>query len=246
MLLEIFDIEPLKRFFDLIFDSASVVELKLDTEKMSISLLNNSHVAFYNLVLSKEFFGDYQINGVESVLVFVEDFYKILKSSKKSDTLTLKTDEANLVCVFEHEGNRRIFELPLAEDYGQSPTPPSIDYPTEFTINLDELKQPVEDLDKIVRTDKFKITLINDELSVIAPLDSMTKYNNILSVETNNLDTISSTYNIEYIKSLQKLSKISNKLLIKIGDELPLTWIITSPDDLVKVSGLVAPIIEEG
>ena len=244
MLLEILDIEPLKKFFDLIYDSANVVELKLDQEKMAISLLNNSHVAFYNLELARGFFGNYQIDGAESVLVFVEDFYKILKSSNKSDILTLQTDESNLSCIFEHDGNRRVFELPLAEDYGDSPIPPAIDYPTEFTIYLNDLKQPVEDLDKIVKTDKFKMVVDNDELIVVAPLDAMTKYNNSIRVETDNDKVVSSTYNIDYIGSLQKLSKISDEVLIKIGEQMPCSWIIESPDNLVKVSGLVAPIIE--
>ena len=184
MLIEIFDIEPLKRFFDLIYDSANVVELKLDQDKLAISLLNNSHVAFYNLELAKDIFGDYQIDGAESVLVFVEDFYKILKSSNKSDDLTLQTDESNLSCIFEHDGNRRVFELPLAEDYGDSPVPPDIDYPSEFTIDLNALKQPVEDLDKIVKTDKFKMVLDNDECIVVAPTDAMTKYSNSIRVES--------------------------------------------------------------
>ena len=39
--------------------------------------------------------------------------------------------------------------------------------------------------------------------------------------------------------------KISENVLIKIGNQLPCTWIIVSSDDLVEVSGLIAPIIEE-
>ena len=55
MLLEISDIEPIKNFFDVIYDSASEIEMKLDHEKLTINLLNNGHVAFYNLEISKDF-----------------------------------------------------------------------------------------------------------------------------------------------------------------------------------------------
>ena len=34
--------------------------------KLSISLLNNSHVAFYSLEISKEFFGDYEVDVIYS------------------------------------------------------------------------------------------------------------------------------------------------------------------------------------
>ena len=245
MLLEIYDIEPFKNFFDLIFDSAQVVELKLDQEKMSISLLNNSHVAFYNVEFKKNFFENYEVNGVESVLVFVEDFYKILKSAKSNDVLTLKTTDSNLVCVFEHDGNRRVFELPLAEDYGDSPVPPSIDYPVEFGVSLLDLKQPCLDLDKIVKTDKFKMNVSGNELNVIAPTDAMTKYQNTIIVDNESSDALTSTYNIQYVLDLQKLSKISKEVVFKFGESIPLGWVMKSVDELVEVSGIVAPIIEE-
>ena len=245
MLLEIYDIEPLKNFFDLIYDSASVVELKVRSENLSISLLNNSHVAFYNIIFDKAFFGEYGFRESERVLVFVEDFYKILKSASKNDTLVLETNDSNLICVFEHDSNRRVFELPLAEDYGDSPVPPSIDYPTEFHINVSDLKQPCNDLDKIVKTDRFKIILDKDEFNVIAPTDAMTKYQNTILVDNEYTGKLSSIYNIQYISDLLKLSKISKEALFKLGDGLPLTWIMKSSDDLIEVSGLVAPIIEE-
>ena len=61
MILTIFDIEPIRSFFDLIYESAQVVEFQFDEEKLSISLLNNSHVAFYNAEFNKDFFETYDV-----------------------------------------------------------------------------------------------------------------------------------------------------------------------------------------
>lgn len=245
MLIEIFDIEPLKNFFNLIYDSATIVELKLDQEKLSISLLNNSHVAFYSLEIAREFFGDYSIQDNESILIFVEDFYKIIKTAKKDDVLLMKSDDAYLDCTFEHDGNRRVFEIPLAEDYGDSPMLPMIDYPVDFVVSLSDLKQPCEDLDKIVKTDRFKMEVEKGFLNVVSPDDAMTKYENSIITDNDYERRVSSTFNIQYILSLQKLSKISKEVLFKVGDDIPLTWIMTSPDEMVKVSGLIAPIMQE-
>ena len=243
MLLEFADITPLKNFFDIIYDTVQIVEMKLDQEKLSISLLNDSHVAFYNLEISKGFFIDYIVDGAESVLVFVEDFYKILKSSSKDDMLTMKTTESNLICTFERDTGRRVFELPLAEDYGESPVPPSIDYKGECVVSLADLKEPVTDLDKIVKTDRFKIVVSNNTLNVVAPPDSMTRYN--LSINIDDTPDGYVTVNVNYINQLLKLSKIDKNVTFLFGDGLPLSWNITSYDELVKVSGLIAPIISE-
>ena len=242
MLLEIYDIEPLKNFFDVIYDSASVVEMKLDSEKLLISLFNISHVAFYNLEISKLFFGDYEIDGVENVLLFVEDFYKILKSANKNDTLYLETNDSYLICKFENETNHRIFELPLAEEYGESPMPPSIEYDGVFNVSLDDLKQAVNDLSKIVKTDRFKMILNDATLNITAPSDVMTNYSNEIDLDTSVNGYV--TVNIDYISQILKLSKINKNVDLKVGHGIPLSWNMSSTDELVNISGLIAPIIE--
>lgn len=242
MYLEIFDITPLRNFFDIIYDSANIVEMKLDTSKLSISLLNNSHIAFYNLEMSKEFFGDYVIDGAEEILIFVDDFYKILKSATKDDVLFLETTDNHLVCKFEHDNNRRVFELPLAEDYGESAVPPSIDYKGVFDLLLNDLKQPCNDLDKIIGTDRFKMITQDQVLTIVAPTDSMTAYNQMIDIDSDALCNV--VVNLEYVKQLLKLSKINKVVTLKMGDGIPLSWSINSPDELVCINGLIAPIIE--
>lgn len=242
MLLEISDIEPIKNFFDVIYDSASEIEMKLDHEKLTINLLNNGHVAFYNLEISKDFFITYDAD-IESVLIFVEDFYKILKSSSKDDMLTLESNENYLICKFENGNNRRVFELPLADDSNETPIPPSIDYTGKFDIPLNELKQSVNDLDKIVKTHKFNIHTQEYQMFVTAPTDSMTKYSQTIDVDSDEICNV--IVDIKYVQDLLKLSKINKNVTLQLGNGIPLSWIIESSDELVKVSGLIAPIIEE-
>ena len=243
MLLEISDIDSWKNFFDLIHDSTSIVELKLDQEKCGMSLLNNSHVCFYTIEYSKEFFDIYQVDKAESVLIFVADFYNIIKTAKNGDILELSDDDSSLKIVLEHGENRRVFEIPLAEDYGDSPTPPNVPVSVEFEVNLTDLKQPCEDLDKIINTDRFKMNVSDNILDITSPNDSMTKYTQIINI--NNVGVASSTVNLTYILDLQKLKKISDTVKFGIGNDIPLTWNVTSPDEYVKVSGLIAPILEE-
>ena len=242
-MLEIFDIEILKNFFDVIYDSATIVEMKLDQEKLSIHLLNNGNIAFYNLEVSKDFFGDYTVDGVESLFIFVEDFYNILKSSKKGDTLFIESTEHNLVCRFESDNNRRVFELPLADESNQSPTPPSIDYNGSFTVLLTDLKQSVTDLDKIVKTNRFKIHTQENQLFVTAPSDAMTRYSQTINVDSDEICNV--TIDLRYMQQILKLNKVNEVVTLDLGDGLPLSWNVSTPDELVKISGLIAPIIEE-
>lgn len=243
MLLEIDDIDVWKSFFDLIYDSADIIELKLDQDKCTTSLLNNGHLCFYMVEYAKDFFTEYQVDDMESVLIFVADFYNIIETANKNDVLEISTTDYHLKIVLEHDNNRRVFEIPQAEDYGESPQPPTIPFSVEFEVLLKDLKQPCVDLDKIVKTDLFKMIASDDTLCIVNPNDSMTKYTQSISI--NSIGSASSTVNLSYVDELQKLKKISDVVKFGMGNDVPLTWSVISPDELVKVNGLIAPILED-
>lgn len=244
MLLEIYDIDYWKNFFDLIHDTSTVIELRLDPEKCSMSLLNNSRICFYTIEFSKDSFGEYQIDNSESVLIFVADFYSIIKTATNKDNIELSTDENMLKIVLDqHNGNRRVFEIPLAEDYGDSPIPPNVPVNVSFDVLLKDLKQPCLDLDKIIKTDRFKIIVSDELMEIVSPSDSMTKYNQRIIID--NTGSATTIVNLGYINDLQKLNKISNTVTLGLGDNIPLIWNMVSDDGFVKVKGLIAPIIED-
>lgn len=243
MLLKICDVDSFKAFFDLIYDSTNIVELKLDQEACRMSLLNNSHVCFYECEYQSDFFVEYQVDNIESVLLFVADFYNIIKTAKSSDMIELSTNDYSLKIVIEHDSNRRVFNIPLAEDYDDTPTPPSLDYNGSFTVSVKDLKQPCVDLDKIIRTDRFKMITRQGELHIVSPNDSMTKYEQLIPIDAD--VTACSIVNLHYINDLQKLSKINNNVELFIGDNIPVSWQIVDCSGVITVKGLIAPIMEE-
>ena len=80
-------------------------------------------------------------------------------------------------------------------------------------------------------------------MNVVAPKDSMTQYNQMIQI--NDECECNVTVNIEYIKEILKLDRINDVVTLHMGDNVPLSWNIESPDKYVKVSGLIAPIIEQ-
>ena len=73
----------------------------------------------------------------------------------------------------------------------------------------------------------------------------MTQYSDIINLNTTINGVMSTTVNVDYIEDILKLSKINDTITFKVGDTIPLTWNLESPDELVKIGGLIAPIIEE-
>lgn len=243
VVLEISDIESWKNFFDMVFDTSSNICMKFDENKCKMTLLSKSHIAFYDAEYTNEFFDSYDVDGLEIIVVDVEDLYKILKSANKKDIMIMESDESFLKIVFEHDGNRRVFELPLQEYYDDTPPLPIIDFEAEFELALNDLKSPIEDLDKIVKTNKFTILTQSDECWIVSPIDSLTKYKQIIDID----EVVSSivVVDLEYIKQVLRLTKIDKYVKLFIGEDIPLKWVITSPLDDVCITGLIAPIVEE-
>ena len=241
MIVTLSDINPLKSFIDLVYDSATTIKLVFSRDGLNINLLNNSHVCFYNANFQVDYFDLYDVEDYEEIVVDAKDLYLILKSAKNSDILTIDFEEDNVRFIFESNGKRRNFTLSLIDELYNSPTPPSIDYDVDFVMDWSDLKQTTMDLDKIVGTDRFSITLNDTGVFVKSPADAMTYYNNQISTEAFDY-TLSSTVNLDYMSILTKLSRIGD-LHLRIGNSIPVSWSVNG--DSVEYTGLIAPILEE-
>ena len=239
-----FDIVPFKSFIDLVVDSTKTIELMFNQNELTVSLLNNSHVCFYDAVFKKEFFDYYKVDGAESIVVDTGDLFKILKSSKATDELQMESDDAHLLMRFESkDGNRRIFELPLIDLEYESPKPPQVPHDLDFLVEISKLIQCSSDLDKIVNTDRFKFVVSDDGVSVTAPDDSMTGYR--CELDETIIGDCSVNVNTSYVSGLNKLSKVNGIVELGLGSNVPLSWKISSKTEDVVFKGLIAPIIED-
>lgn len=243
MQVTMFDTLPFVSFIDMIMDESKTVELIFTQQELKISLLNNSHVCFYEAVFKKDFFDYYKINDVESIMVDTADLHKILKTASK-DEMEMESDGSHLILKLESDnGNRRIFELPLIDEEHTSSPPPEIDYNLDFQVDISKLNQCVFDLDKVVGTDRFKLVVNEDGVCVTTPEDVMTNYKCILDESITGSSGVS--VNTAYIGKLSRLKKMNKTVELKIGDNYPLSWNMSSVMDDVVVKGLIAPIIEE-
>ena len=239
------NIEPLKDFIDLIYDSSNTIKLVFNDKGLSINLLNDSHIAFYNAKYNKEFFDEYDVTGLIELVVDTQDLQLILKYAKKDELLTIRCDdEANIEFIFESD-NRRVFTIGLVDELYESPVPPELDYPIDFLMEWEELKQSCTDLDKIVGTDRFILNFKGDGCYVTSPVDAMHTYEHRLNNES--YDTARTIVNVDYLNRLLKLKK-HGTITFHAGNDMPLNWSVSdsfevNPD--YEFSGLIAPILED-
>lgn len=244
------NIEQFKAFFDVIYDmSSELVELQLHTDRMVCAMLDRTKTRFFHVVYNAEFFKCYDIDeDIKSITVFVEDIHNLLKSTNKKDTLYFEVNDPYLVAKIESDnGNKRLFEFVLPTDFVDSPVPPHAEFPAVFEVDTGVLKQSVKDI-SLVGTDLFKF-IVNDGMLTLTSDNesSTTKYANTIEVELEEPSSmvLASAFSLEYVSQMLKFDKISKRVTLKLGSDLPVFYTFEDALMGVTVNGMIAPRISE-
>ena len=239
MIIGIDDISLFKIFFDVIYEETDAVELACNTTGMKVSILDKSHTCFYEVFYDNSFFDLFDVDGAEVVILDIDDLVKILKNTHKDDYLTLSSDEDRVVAKFEHDGNRRVFELVQLSDFMESPVPPEIPATCTVELALDDLGQTLKDFD-VFKSGSCHM-VVGDEFTLTSKADASMQYNHVVDTEFDGIGD--AYYTVDYLKNIVKFKKIDKNVTLKFGDTLPLMWEVKNA--WVAVKGLIAPRIEE-
>ena len=232
-------------FFDLVSNSCETIELNFNPEGVIANVLNKSHVCFYNLKINEYFFIDYNVKENISLLIDCNEFHAIIKQLKNYNTIVLNKEENILEIIGLKEDNRIRFTLHLIDDNYSSPVPPAIDYTANCEIPLSDLKNASEIIEKVCKTDRFKVICSETKgFEISSPVDAMTGYNQTIHANITGDGEI--VVNNSYISELNKLSKLNKNIEFKLGDgNIPLGWSISNEVEDIIINGLIAPILEE-
>ncbi|HNR25760.1 MAG TPA: proliferating cell nuclear antigen (pcna) [Methanobacteriaceae archaeon] len=234
------DSNILKTSFDAISSIVDEVQMQADEEGLRLDALDRSHITFVHLELKKNVFDEYQCKEPLKINVDTEELMKVLKRAKSEDMVELTTDEGNLIITFEGEARRR-FKIRLIDIEYEAPSPPQLDYPTEFEIPFSLLKDSIQDIgivsDKIalqVDEDKFKASAEGDFG------DAKIEYLHGEKIQEN----AKSVFSLEKVKEMMKADKFSETAQIKLGNDMPLNLYLKMASDEGELSFLLAPRIE--
>ena len=231
-------------FFDLIHDTCDTLRLNFSYDGLYVNVLNKSHVCFYELNVNKEYFIDYNVEDINEVIIDCAEYYNVLSKLKGYDTIVFNLEDEHLEIIGLKEDNRIRFMISLIGADYSSPEPPILDYNSWCEVQLNDLKNAIDILEKVCKTYKFRI--IYDETTgfqISSSNEPMTGYNQTLMVNGDGQGEV--IVNTSYLTELSKLKKINTTVKIRLGNTLPLSWLISDDFDDITANGLIAPILEE-
>ena len=155
-------------------------------------------------------------------------------------TCTLNTSDFEIEYI-NNDGSGKRFRIGLISELYESPTPPNIPYPASTTVEFSQLKEYCSD--SMLYNDKVAFHF-EEEALFIGSSNDYTKYHAKLTL----LDELPEEYNViisgEYLESFFKL-KLSDLVTLRVGSDMPFYATVTSDDECISYSVLIAPRLEE-
>ncbi|MBM4240737.1 MAG: proliferating cell nuclear antigen (pcna) [Euryarchaeota archaeon] len=230
----------LKTSFDAISSIVDEVQMQADNEGLRLDALDRSHITFVHLELKSDLFDEFSCIKPLKINVDTEELMKVLKRAKSDDIVELSTDEGNLIVTFEGEARRR-FKIRLIDIEYEAPSPPELEYPTEFEVPFSLLKDSIQDID--IFSDK--IALMVDKDKFISSAEGEFGDANIEYLHGEKIENkAKSVFSLEKIKEMLKADKFSDTVTLKLGNDMPLNLSLKMVTEDGELSFLLAPRIE--
>ncbi|MEN4006349.1 MAG: proliferating cell nuclear antigen (pcna) [Methanobacteriaceae archaeon] len=251
------DSNILKTSFDAISSIVDEVQIQADSGGLRLDALDRSHITFVHLELKPGLFDEFVVDepdktsgfgapntkcsSAQRINVDTEELMKVLKRARSDDIVELRVDEGNLIVIFEGDARRR-FKIRLIDIEYEAPSPPDLEYPTEFEVPFTLLKNSVQDIGIV--SDKVAFTVDADKFIAEAEGefgDAKIEYLHGEKIDKN----AKSVFSLEKIKEMLKADKFSDTVLLKLGNDMPLSLSLKMTSNEGELSFLLAPRIEE-
>jgi len=228
-------------------------EFRVTPKEFTISAMDPSRICLLKLSIKKDNFDDYKCSKDSKVGLNLDDLDKILKRSAANDAVEIDFNEKDqkIKIKMQREGTSRTrtFSLALLDiDIEEIPMENllNIEYSSKWVIDPDFLVEAIKDAE--IYSEILNIKSIEDQGLVFSSTGQIGEMNYELEldelIETDITGTSSGAYSLTFLKSILKISSITEKLEISLKTDHPLKMIF----DLLEGGELfyfLAPRVEE-
>ena len=193
-------------------------------------------------------FDEYKVKGSEEISVNIDSIISVLKRAKSTDKVTLELDKGSNKLGITLKGNStRAFKIPLLDIEKNDVPEMKLTFPATVELNTSVLSESIADASIV--TDTVVLSATSDTFSIIADGDMSN-----LKVDLNKgspdviglsvTDDASAKYSLDYLKKIEKGSKLADTVKIMFGKDYPAKFLFRTVDK-VEISYVLAPRVDD-
>lgn len=222
------------------FSENAVVNVSKD--ELVLKAIDPSMVALLVLRVPKESTLAYNVTSNEQLVVNLEDLGRVIRSAERDDMVTFEWTQSSLVVSFERRGFKRVFTLPLASSTSEA-LDIELEHPNKYVISPTHFYEALESLEGV--GDVLRIEDFEEGVRLRAESE-LGEAEVVLSKERGEVEDLevkapefSVSYTMKFITYFKPIARVSEKLVMKVGSDLPLY--LESQSQGVRIEYYVAP-----
>jgi len=217
----------LKDSIAIVSELVTEVNLKITKDYMEIIAIDPANVAMIVFKLLSSAFSEYNIIKDQYLGINLNNLNQVLKRVKATDILTLELDEdKNRINIIIKGATLRKFDMSLLDTDEREQKIPSLNYETKVETNNLLFNDAIEDMSVV--SDSLSLGLANDKFVIDSEGTLSSGKVEISNDEETDIYNpqgleLKSKYSIEYLKKIIKAAKLTNTVILKFGQDYPLT-----------------------
>jgi len=228
----------------IISDLVTEVNIKVTKDYMEIVAIDPANVAMVVYKLLSSAFSEYVVDGEKYLGVNLSNLNQVLRRVKATDMLTLELDEdKNRLNIRVKGTTLRNFDMALLDTGEEEQKVPALTYQSKVETNNLLLNESIEDMGVIADSLSFGLNdgkFIIDSEGTLSTGKVEISADEETDIQNPQAQEFKSKYSVEYLKKITKASKLTNSVILKFGQDYPLTMEYAVLDKL-HLSFILAP-----
>lgn len=214
-------------------------------EGISLKAMDPSGISMISFFIPNKTFSKYDVDKPVSVGLNLENFGKILASSRAEEQLVMKESGNKFLVEFIGKTSKRRYKLPMIEVKKDADKEPKIEFDSVVEVKADSLKEILKDANLLSTHIGFKTD--KDSFLVVAKGDA----GELEEEHLNNAEVIkkidaskasSATFNLDYLERMISACPSNSTMVLSIKTEEPIKIEYKIGD--ANVSYFLAPYME--
>ncbi len=242
------DVELLRDSLAAVSELVSEGIFQINKDGMFLAATDPTMVTMVKFKLLSLVFDEYKVDDKEELSINIESLMNVLKRAKSTDAVILELEkDQNKLSVTLKNSSVRVFKIPLI-DIEKSEVPDmALDFSATVETKSSVLTESIGDASIV--TDTVIFSAAADNFSMAAEGD-LSQVNVQLTKNSPDVVGISvsgdakSKYSLDYLKKIEKGSKVADTVKMQFGKDYPLKFTFVTKDK-VELSYVLAPRVED-
>ena len=244
MLLRLDNPKLLTDSISLISELVLEVKAKISKQGIEITAIDPANVALLSLKIPAQAFSQLDITKDEELGLNLEDFKQVLRRVSPGSSLIIEKND-NMIKLKIQEKSKRTFNLALINIDSEEKKIPQLSFAATAEMDSATFAEAINDAAIVADSCAF---IAKDNMFTIEAKGTLNSSKTEFSSDEIKLDAEQETkakYSLEYLAKFVKAAKLAEKLKINFSNDYPTRLDFKSQDNLIELSFVLAPRVEE-